>query len=200
MKALSVKARIHPVPDLRMFIVLLLLSISEANACRCRTMTLQEEITNADDIFTGTVIKKATGNDISYIFAISTRFKGNKKDTIIIHSGFGGPDCGMVFETGKSYLVYSKNGQTNRCRRNGPAAHHPDIRQLHAIFLQHNTQWHQNTTTLIFRTKYSGSSLWEPQTMPPDETVFLYSQSKNNLRFLKEPRWYRISVWNFSPC
>ncbi|SDD86574.1 hypothetical protein SAMN04487894_11519 [Niabella drilacis] len=58
MKALSVKSRIHPVPGLGMLAVLLLLSFSEANACRCNTMTLQEEITSADNIFTGTVIKK----------------------------------------------------------------------------------------------------------------------------------------------
>ena len=57
-------------------------------------------------------------------------FKGNKADTLTIRTGFGGPDCGMIFEVGKAYLVYSFNKQTSRCRRNALADNNGDINQL----------------------------------------------------------------------
>jgi len=47
-----------------------------------------------------------------------------------MRTGFGGPDCGMIFEVGKTYLVYSFNKQTSRCRRNALAENNGDINIL----------------------------------------------------------------------
>ena len=93
-------------------------------------MKFSEEVSYADQIFIGKVIKKTTSDMAYYLFSISQTFKGSKPDTITIKTGFGGPDCGMEFETGKEYLVFSHSKQTSRCRRNALASNNRDINKL----------------------------------------------------------------------
>ena len=93
-------------------------------------MKFSEEITYADQIFIGKVIKKTTSDMAYYLFSISQTFKGDNPDTITIKTGFGGTDCGMEFETGKEYLVFSHDKRTSRCRRNAFATNNPDINKL----------------------------------------------------------------------
>lgn len=103
-------------------------------ACKCNILTFSAEVVQADQIFIGTVLKKTTADKVYYLFTVSKTFKGDSHDTLTIKTGFGGPDCGMVFEVGKTYLVYSHNGHTNSCRRNALANNNADLSKLKHLF------------------------------------------------------------------
>lgn len=105
-----------------------------SHACRCNILTFSEEVAQADQIFIGTVLKKNTADKAYYLFNVLKTFKGNGDDTLTIKTGFGGPDCGMVFEVGKTYLVYSHNKQTTWCRRNALANNKADITKPKYLF------------------------------------------------------------------
>jgi hypothetical protein len=105
------------------------------HACRCVLgETFTQEVAQSDQIFTGTVLKKTLAEKVYYLFSISQVFKGDKFDTLTIRTGFGRPDCGMVFEAGKEYVVYAYNKQTTRCHRNSLANHNADINKLKYLF------------------------------------------------------------------
>lgn len=92
---------------------------SKGFSCKCYKMNLKYEIDSAEYIFRGIPInKKQIDSKMIYKFSVDKVWKGEKSDTIVIKTGLGGQDCGMVFEIGKTYIVYSKNGQTSYCRRN----------------------------------------------------------------------------------
>ncbi|HEV7333639.1 MAG TPA: hypothetical protein VGN63_21575 [Flavisolibacter sp.] len=104
-------------------------------ACRCVLgETFTQEVAQSDQIFVGTVLKKTTAEKAYYLFSISQMFKGDSVDTLSIKTGFGGPDCGMVFEVGKTYLVYAHNKQTTWCERNALANNNTDIIKLKYLF------------------------------------------------------------------
>jgi hypothetical protein len=103
-------------------------------ACKCYHGTFSEEVAQADQIFIGTVLKKTSADKTYYLFSVSQIFKGSKTDTLTIKTGFGGPDCGMVLEIGKSYIVYSNNKQTTWCRRNSFADRNTDLGKLKYLF------------------------------------------------------------------
>lgn len=103
-------------------------------ACSCVPYNITQEIENADMIFTGTVIRKPNTYPIYDSFKITEIFKGNKTDSITIETGIGGGDCGMEFQIGQSYLVYSRNLETSRCRRNALVENTSDIVKLRYLF------------------------------------------------------------------
>jgi hypothetical protein len=106
-----------------------------SHACDCRNLTFSEEVAQADQIFIGRALKKETSDYRAYyLFYISKIFKGHKNDTLTIETGLGGPDCGMIFEVGKTYLVYSAYKQTSRCRRNALENNNADIVKLKYLF------------------------------------------------------------------
>ena len=105
-----------------------------SNACRCYHSTFTEEVAQSDPIFIRTVLKKTSANQVYYLFSISQMFKGDKADTLTIRTGFGGPDCGMNFKVGETYIVYSDNKQTSRCRRNSPVDNNIDLDKLKYLF------------------------------------------------------------------
>lgn len=107
---------------------------SSTNACKCGAHTFSEEVSTSTQIFTGTVLKKTVAEKAYYLFSVSKVFKGDEADTITIRTGFGGPDCGMVFEVGKTYVVYAYNKTTSWCRRNAPAVNNADIGMLKFLF------------------------------------------------------------------
>ena len=111
-------------------IVTIILLAHTANACRCAIVSLTDEVAGADQIFVGTVFNKRTSDKVYYHFTVSKMFKGAAVDTVVIQTGFGGGDCGMNFEMGKSYLVYARRGQTTRCCRNALANNNPDLHKL----------------------------------------------------------------------
>jgi hypothetical protein len=96
---------------------------------------VSEEVAQANQIFIGKVLKKEIREyKTYYLFSISKIFKGYRNDTLTIETGLGGPDCGMIFEVGKTYLVYSSYKQTSRCRRNALANNNADIDKLKFLF------------------------------------------------------------------
>jgi hypothetical protein len=115
-------------------IILATIGTHTSYACRCYHATFTEEVTQADQIFIGTVLKKTSTDKAYYLFSISQMFKGDKEDTLTILTGFGGPDCGMEFDIGKTYIVYASNKQTNRCRRNSLADSNTDLGKLKYLF------------------------------------------------------------------
>lgn len=98
-------------------------------------MEFSKEVNYADQIFIGKVLSKnITGINAYYLFSVSKTFKGNKADTLSITTGLGGPDCGMMFQVGETYLVYSHDKQTTRCRRNALADGNADFVKLKYLF------------------------------------------------------------------
>lgn len=82
-------------------------------------MNLRNEIDSADLIFQGIPInRKQVDSKMIYKFSVDKIWKGSKSDTIEIKTGLGGQDCGMIFELGKAYVVFAKNGETSHCRKN----------------------------------------------------------------------------------
>ena len=80
---------------------------------------VKNEIDLADLIFQGTPItKKQVDSKMTYYFSVDKIWKGDKSDTIEIKTGLGGQDCGMIFEIGKTYVVFANNGETSYCRKN----------------------------------------------------------------------------------
>ena len=102
------------------FITIILISgLTNGFACRCSYQNLKNEIDSADLIFQGIPIdKKQVDSKMIYQFSVDKIWKGDKSDTIEIKTGIGGQDCGMIFEIGKSYVVFAKNGETTHCRKN----------------------------------------------------------------------------------
>lgn len=104
-------------------------------ACRCGFNSISEEITGSDLVFTGKVLhKKIYGYQVYYTFLVIDIYKGNRTDSVRIETGMGGPDCGMEFELGRSYLVYSNKGRTSRCKRNSLVEESTDIVKLRYLF------------------------------------------------------------------
>lgn len=100
-------------------LIVLLGTSTKGYPCRCYRMDIENEILSADLIFQGIPIdKKQSDSKMIYKFSVEKVWKGNESDTISIKTGLGGPDCGMVFEMGKSYIVYANNYETTYCRRN----------------------------------------------------------------------------------
>ncbi|MBL7735141.1 MAG: hypothetical protein JNL51_06760 [Chitinophagaceae bacterium] len=117
-----------------LLIILATIGILTSYACKCYRATFTEEVSQADQIFIGTALKKTSTDKTHYLFSISQMFKGVKQDTLTILTGLGGPDCGMEFEIGKTYVVYASNKQTNRCRRNSLADSNTDLGKLKYLF------------------------------------------------------------------
>ena len=115
--------------------ILTMIIVATSNACECRIIEFSKEVKYADKIFIGKVLNKnITGINAYYLFSVSITFKGSKVDTLSIETGLGGGDCGMIFQVGETYLVYSHGGQTTICRRNALADGNTDIVRLKYLF------------------------------------------------------------------
>lgn len=102
-----------------LILIILLTGFTKGYSCKCYQMNLRNEIDSADLIFQGIPItKKQIDSKMIYTFSVEKVWKGEKSDTIEIKTGLGGPDCGMIFELGKTYVVYAKHFETTYCRRN----------------------------------------------------------------------------------
>jgi len=104
-------------------LIFLLFSASDAYSCSCLKSKIKEGFKNSDLIFIGKVIneewntsteKIANTNKteeykrVTYTFLINEFIKGTEsiREVEITTSGFEG-DCGMSFEVGAEYLIYS---------------------------------------------------------------------------------------------
>ena len=100
-------------------LTILISGFTNGFACKCSYQNLENEIDLADLIFKGIPInKKQIDSKMIYKFTVDKVWKGDKTDTIEVKTGLGGQDCGMIFEIGKTYIVFVKNGQTSHCRKN----------------------------------------------------------------------------------
>ena len=99
--------------------IILMSGFTNGFACKCSYQNLNNEIDSADLIFQGIPInRKQVDSKMIYQFSIDKIWKGYKSDTIEIKTGLSGQDCGMIFEIGKTYVVFAKNGETSHCRKN----------------------------------------------------------------------------------
>ena len=115
--------------------ILILTSIQNSYACECGSNSLRIEIENSSEIFQAKVIESEKVNDgVIFQFEIQDFWKGRKKNTKQIKTGFGGGDCGVNFEKGKPYIVYSNGKETNRCRRNSETTKTKDNYKLKYYF------------------------------------------------------------------
>ncbi len=102
-----------------LIMIFLLTGVVNGYACKCNQMNLKNEIDSADLIFQGTPFEKnQIDSKMIYKFYVDKIWKGNHSDTLEIKTGLGGQDCGMIFEIGKTYIVFSKNSSTSHCRKN----------------------------------------------------------------------------------
>jgi hypothetical protein len=102
-------------------------------ACKCGLNSVKEDASNSDQIFSGKVIKKTVSEKVSYYFMVTEMFKGEKTDTITITTNKDFLACGMEFEIGKEYLVYSFHKNTSRCNRNAFVEGNKDIKKLRRL-------------------------------------------------------------------
>jgi hypothetical protein len=118
-----------------LLILLVIISSSLSTyACECFRVTFAQEISRSDHIFIGTAIERTITNKAHYLFEISKTFKGSKVDTVLINTGLGGPDCEIEFEIGKTYIVYLRDNETNRCSRSAPLKNNPDTGKIKYVF------------------------------------------------------------------
>lgn len=102
---------------------------------------LDHEIQNSDFIFTATIIEKLDSNDAAYYrLKIDKTWKGKTKGLMILMTGTGGCNCGLLFEIGENYLIYGdlKEGYvyTDRCSRTVKLYKTGDVDYLDYHFLQ----------------------------------------------------------------
>lgn len=116
-------------------IFLILTSIQNSYACDCALSSLKTEIERSAEIFQGKVLKKEKVNhNYIYQFEVKNVWKGTTEVKKSIKTGLGGGDCGVNFEVGKSYIVFSNNGKTNRCKRTAEISETNDNLKLNYFF------------------------------------------------------------------
>ncbi len=100
-------------------LTILLTGFTKGYSCKCYPMNLKNKIDSADLIFQGIPIgKRQLDSKTIYQFHVHKIWKGTYKDSIEIETSGDSRRCGMIFEIGKIYVVYSKNGRTSYCQRN----------------------------------------------------------------------------------
>ena len=108
---------------MRIVISLILFSFSSFSfACSCDDIDLEEVIKNSKYVFIATITSaKINGSGEEYLkgvvadFKIVKTFKGNPKSLKKLYSGFGGGDCGIPFNVGFQYIIYTNNGIADIC-------------------------------------------------------------------------------------
>ncbi|WP_445454694.1 hypothetical protein [Flavobacterium sp. 25HG05S-40] len=102
-----------------LFIIPFLLFTSSSIACTCIGKTkMKKAINHVEVLFTGKIISREIYTDSIFPYMIlrkavynvlvTERLKGEiKTDTIKIYTGLGNGDCGVAFEIGKNYIIYS---------------------------------------------------------------------------------------------
>ena len=140
------------------FLVFCTPSLVSACTCVFTPGTCQQSWKSADLIFARKVTRKVPVGagvdiDVSYTiyafeFQVTEVFRGFafERQTILVHTGAGGGDCGYQFKVGSSYLVYASlhDGRlgTNICTPTRPSAgalHTVDEKEADAA------KWHGGT-------------------------------------------------------
>ncbi|MET0945161.1 MAG: hypothetical protein ABWY22_07120 [Flavobacterium sp.] len=102
-------------------IVFFIFSTNFSFACSCIGKSkMKKEIENTNVVFTGKIVSRKVYEEkneynenlnfakVEYKVLIIERLKGEiKTDTLTIFTGLGNGDCGIKFQIGKSYIIYS---------------------------------------------------------------------------------------------
>jgi hypothetical protein len=99
--------------------VVLVLCAYQVEACTCIAPKTEDAFSTSDVVYIGTVKDIVlVGNPMEtswraqrtmVTFSISTVFKGEIQNSVVIHTSYGGLGCGGYrFEQGHEYLVYAK--------------------------------------------------------------------------------------------
>jgi TonB family protein len=90
-------------------------------ACSCKGQkSVEEEIKYSDAVFTGTILSKElvkVGDSSKnfttvarYYLLVQDFYKGETtSDTLVIFTGLGSADCGVIFDVSQKYIVYGKS-------------------------------------------------------------------------------------------
>jgi hypothetical protein len=91
----------------------------ELFACKCPiSTTVQEHFSRADQVFIGRVVETGLLKDsekYSATFEVIKSWKGIEEPTVRIKTEVCGPCCGVFFNTGMVYIVFSNSGETGQC-------------------------------------------------------------------------------------
>lgn len=96
-----------------------ILSTGEARACSCVGLTMEEQIQNAEAIFSGVVVDVAESADPyappgpnpgPVTFDVEAAWKGVSGETAVVLGHEPGSSCDIGFQVGESYLVYAYPG------------------------------------------------------------------------------------------
>ena len=187
---------------MRYLIITILIIINSQNsfACECAKVSLKEEIRQATEIFQGTVKKvEKTINGVLYEFEIEKLWKGKLEQAKKIETGFGGGDCGIVLEKGKSYVIFSNLGKTNRCRRNAEINETYDDLKLEYSFneeLKKNSFITKEYELNNFESKYLNEQF-------DDKLGFDFNGKKiaftRNKTVVSKKQWYKINYSHDKP-
>ncbi len=129
--------------------IILFLICVNAFSCDCSDSHFDSDVANSSYIFSGLIISKENTinkvqdntfhRSVKYRVVVKANWKGELKDTIDLYSGYGGGDCGFVFEVNQSYMIWANSGEfgplsTSRCGRTGLLNDSPDIDLLNNKF------------------------------------------------------------------
>ena len=105
-------------------IILLILSLLPplSIACSCGKVDLEKVIGNSKYVFIATITSTKindSGEDflksVVADFQLVKHFKGDPKTLKKLYSGFGGGDCGIPFNVGFQYIIYTNDGTASIC-------------------------------------------------------------------------------------
>jgi hypothetical protein len=108
---------------MRIVISLILFSLSSFSfACSCGDVDLEEVIKNSKHVFIATITStkiNCSGEEflkgVVADFKVVKSFKGKPKSLKKLYSGFGGGDCGIPFNVGFQYIIYTNDGIADIC-------------------------------------------------------------------------------------
>lgn len=110
---------------MKTIIVIMLATISSYSlACSCDRESFEKIISDSKYIFVATITAtKINGSGEEFLrgvaanFKAEKSFKGNPKKLKKLYSGFGGGDCGLPFNVGFQYLIFTNDGTVDICTR-----------------------------------------------------------------------------------
>lgn len=172
---------------------LFLFSITVADACRCVTLReFSRTLEQNDQIFIGKVVSKyLIADTVKFHITIQKKWKGNFKvsDEVILSTSTG--SCGMEFEIGETYVIYSKKNYTNICRRNKKVGETFDERLLDYYFYGNKIPTKPDEKDQkILRNKLQISDVENPD---PGSIIIVY-----DYRVLSALEIYKLNPLNFS--
>ncbi|WP_028886839.1 hypothetical protein [Teredinibacter turnerae] len=96
-----------------------------AFSCSCVDTDIREIIKDSKYIFTGRILSVAINEQAKEHYKgvvanieLTNKIKGNPTHKKV-YSGFGGGDCGVIFNVGWEYIIYTNDDTVGICSRSG---------------------------------------------------------------------------------